>query len=38
MKKKEIFSTDFLSNKQEKLFSYEQYFKLFIILYKNKRW
>jgi DNA polymerase-3 subunit delta' len=35
MKKKEIFSTDFLPNKQEKLFSYEQYFKLFIKLYKN---
>ena len=35
MKKKEIFSTDFLPNKQEKLFSYEQYFKLFTKLYKN---
>ena len=35
MKKKEIFSTDFLPNKQEKLFSYDQYFKLFIKLYKN---
>ena len=35
MKKKEIFTTDFLPNKQEKLFSYDQYFKLFIKLYKN---
>jgi DNA polymerase-3 subunit delta' len=35
MKKKEIFSTDFLPNKQEKLFSYDQYFKLFSKLYKN---
>tara|TARA_B100000959_G_scaffold269754_1_gene315853 strand:- start:386 stop:1162 length:777 start_codon:yes stop_codon:yes gene_type:complete len=35
MKKKGIFTTDFLSNKQEKLFSYEQYFNLFIRLYKN---
>jgi len=35
MKKKEIFSTDFLPNKQEQLFSYEQYFKLFTKLYKN---
>jgi DNA polymerase-3 subunit delta' len=35
MKKKEIFITDFLPNKQEKLFSYEQYFKLFTKLYKN---
>ena len=35
MKKKEIFATDFLPNKQERLFSYEQYFKLFTKLYKN---
>jgi DNA polymerase-3 subunit delta' len=35
MKKKEIFSTDFSPNKQEKLFSYYQYFKLFTKLYKN---
>jgi DNA polymerase-3 subunit delta' len=35
MKKKEIFTTDFLPSKQEKLFSYDQYFKLFIKLYKN---
>jgi DNA polymerase-3 subunit delta' len=35
MEKKDIFTTDFLSNKQEKLFSYDQYFKLFIKLYKN---
>ena len=35
MKKKEIFTTDFLPNKQEKLFSYDHYFKLFIKLYKN---
>ena len=35
MKKKEIFTTDFLPNKQEKLFLYDQYFKLFIKLYKN---
>ena len=35
MKKKEIFTTDFLPNKQERLFSYDQYFKLFIKLYKN---
>ena len=35
MKKKEIFTTDFLPNKQEKLFSYDHYFKLFIELYKN---
>ena len=35
MEKKDIFTTDFLSNKQEKLFSYEQYFNLFIRLYKN---
>ena len=35
MKKKEIFSTNLLPNKQEKLFSYEQYFKLFTKLYKN---
>jgi DNA polymerase-3 subunit delta' len=35
MKKKEIFTADFLPNKQEKLFSYDQYFKLFIKLYKN---
>ncbi len=35
MKKKEIFTTDFLPNKQTKLFSYQQYFKLFIKLYKN---
>jgi DNA polymerase-3 subunit delta' len=35
MKKKEIFTADFLPNKQEKLFSYDQYFKLFIKLYKS---
>ena len=35
MKKKETFSDDFLPNKQEKLFSYDHYFKLFINLYKN---
>ena len=35
MKTKETFSDDFLPNKQEKLFSYDQYFKLFIKLYKN---
>jgi len=35
MKKKEIFTTDFLPNMHEKLFSYDQYFKLFIKLYKN---
>ena len=35
MKKKEIFTTDFLTNKQEKLFSYDHYFKLFIKLYNN---
>ena len=35
MKKKEIHGTDFLPNKQEKLFSYDRYFKLFIKLYKN---
>jgi DNA polymerase-3 subunit delta' len=35
MKKQEIFFFFFLPNKQEKLFSYEQYFKLFTKLYKN---
>ena len=35
MKKKEIFNTNFLPNRQEKLFLYDQYFKLFIKLYKN---
>jgi DNA polymerase-3 subunit delta' len=35
MKKKEIISIEFLPNKQEKLFSYEKYFKLFTKLYKN---
>ena len=35
MKKKEIFNKDFLPNRQEKLFLYDQYFKLFIKLYKN---
>ena len=35
MNKKEIFDNDFLSNKQKKLFLYDQYFKLFINLYKN---
>ena len=35
MKKKEIFNKDFLPNKQKKIFLYEQYFKLFIKLYKN---
>jgi len=35
MEKKKIFTTDFLPIRQEKLFSYEQYFKLFIKLYKN---
>ena len=32
MKKKEIFTTDFLPNKQEKLFSYDQYFNTPILL------
>ena len=35
MKKKEIFNKNFLPNRQEKLFLYDQYFKLFIKLYKN---
>ena len=35
MKKKEIFSKDFLPIRQEKLFLYEEYFKLFTKLYKN---
>ena len=35
MKKKENISENFLPNKQEKLFSYDHYFKLFIKLYKN---
>ena len=35
MKKKEIFNKDFLPNRQERLFSYDQYFKLFTKLYKN---
>ena len=35
MKKKEIFNDVFLPNKQEKLFLYDQYFKLFAKLYKN---
>ena len=35
MKKKEIFNKDFLPNIQEKLFLYDQYFKLFIKLFKN---
>ena len=35
MKKNEIFNKDFLPNRQEKLFLYDQYFKLFIKLYKN---
>ena len=35
MKKKEIFNKNFLPNKQEKLFLYDQYFKLFIKLYNN---
>jgi DNA polymerase-3 subunit delta' len=35
MKKKETFTTNLLPNKQEKLFLYDQYFKLFIKLYKN---
>ena len=35
MKKKEIFHKDFLPNRQEKLFLYDQYFKLFIKLYNN---
>ena len=35
MKKKEIFNKKFLPNKQEKLFLYDKYFKLFIKLYKN---
>ena len=35
MKKKEIFNKYFLPNRQEKLFLYDQYFKLFIKLYKN---
>jgi len=35
MKKKEILNKDFLPNRQEKLFLYDQYFKLFTKLYKN---
>ena len=35
MKKKEIFNDVFLPNKQEKLFLYDQYFKLFAKLYKS---
>ena len=35
MKPKEIFNDVFLPNKQEKLFLYDQYFKLFAKLYKN---
>ena len=35
MKKNEIFNKDFLPIRQKKLFFYNQYFKLFIKLYKN---
>jgi len=35
MKKEEIFIKDFLPKRQEKLFLYSKYFKLFIKLYKN---
>ena len=35
MPKNEIFNKDFLPIRQKKLFSYNQYFKLFIKLYKN---
>ena len=35
MKKKEIFRKDFLPIRQEKLFLYDYYFKLFTKLYKN---
>lgn len=35
MKKKEFFNKDFSPNRQEKLFLYDQYFELFIKLYKN---
>jgi DNA polymerase-3 subunit delta' len=35
MEKKEIFNNNFLPNKQEKLFLYEQHFNLFTKLYKN---
>ena len=35
MKKKEIFVNHFLPIRQNKLFLYDQYFKVFIKLYKN---
>ncbi len=35
MQKNEIFNIDFLPIRQKKLFFYNQYFKLFIKLYKN---
>ena len=35
MQKDKIFIEDFLPNKQEKLFFYNKYFKLFVKLYKN---
>ena len=35
MQKNEIFNKDFLPIRQKKLFFYNQYFKLFIKLYKN---
>ena len=35
MRKEEIFIKYFLPNRQEKLFLYSKYFKLFIKLYKN---
>ena len=35
MNKKEIFNINYLPNKQEKLFLYDKYFKLFVKLYKN---
>jgi len=35
MKKKESFNTNLLPNMQEKLFSYDKYFKIFIKLFKN---
>ena len=38
MKKKEIFNKNFLPNRQEKLFLYDQYFNLFIKLFLYNRY